>query len=103
MATSDASNKWVDPKSWDSAAAEYDNAVGRSSRNGASRLIKLADTLHPLSTPSARAIDLGAGTGSLTHLLAAAHPSLPILATDISPSMLEQLMALNTTGRFVSP
>lgn len=60
---------------------------------GAARLIELADGLHPLSIPYARAIDLGAGTGSLTYQLAARFPTLPILATDISPGMLEQLMS----------
>ncbi|EPE25358.1 S-adenosyl-L-methionine-dependent methyltransferase [Glarea lozoyensis ATCC 20868] len=90
-----ASSKWSDPNKWDDAAAEYNEAVGRSSRLGAAHLITLADALHPISSVSnARAIDLGAGTGSLTHLLSAAFPSLPILATDISPGMLEELMTI---------
>lgn len=87
-------SKWSDSNRWDKAATRYNDAVGRSSRMGAIRLIRLADTLLPLSTADARAIDFGAGTGSLTHQLAAEFPCLPILATDISPGMLEQLMAL---------
>ncbi|KAF4630766.1 hypothetical protein G7Y89_g7368 [Cudoniella acicularis] len=84
----------ADPSKWDHAAAEYNDAVGRSSRLGAARLIAMAEELYsPLSAPNARAIDLGAGTGSVTHQLAAAYPELPILATDISPGMLKQLMA----------
>ncbi|KAE8449340.1 hypothetical protein EG329_008241 [Mollisiaceae sp. DMI_Dod_QoI] len=84
----------TDPQKWDNAAAQYNDAVGRSSRLGADRLITLANILHPLNAPSARAIDLGAGTGSLTHQLAEKYPSLPILATDISPGMLEKLMSI---------
>ena len=87
-----------DPGKWDNAAAQYNDAVGRSSRLGAARLIALAETLDPpLSAPDARAIDLGAGTGSLTHQLAARYPELAILATDISPRMLEQLMSSTPT------
>ncbi|KUJ19468.1 S-adenosyl-L-methionine-dependent methyltransferase [Mollisia scopiformis] len=87
-------NKWIDPIKWNTAAAQYDNAVGRSSGIAAARLITLANEMHPLNAPSVRAIDLGAGTGSLTHLLAAQYPGLNILATDISPGMLEQLMSI---------
>lgn len=83
-----------DPQKWDAAAAQYNDAVGRSSRLGAARLIAMANALHPLDTPTARAIDLGAGTGSVTHLLAEKYPELPILATDISPGMLHQLMSI---------
>ncbi|KAL8993187.1 MAG: hypothetical protein Q9169_006531 [Polycauliona sp. 2 TL-2023] len=88
-----AYNKWSDSDNWDAAATQYNDAVGRSSRLVANRLITLANSLLALSSPSARAIDLGAGTGSLTHQLAASYPALPILATDISVAMLEQLMA----------
>ncbi|KAI4130947.1 MAG: hypothetical protein LQ338_001458 [Usnochroma carphineum] len=85
---------WSDPTKWDNAAAQYNDVVGRSSRFSAAHLITLADALHPLSVPDVRAIDLGAGTGSLSHQLAASFPALPTLATDISPGMLDQLMAL---------
>ncbi|KAL9044241.1 MAG: hypothetical protein Q9214_002606 [Letrouitia sp. 1 TL-2023] len=87
---------WSDATRWDNTAAQYDDAVGRSSRAAAAHLITLADALHPFSVPSARAIDLGAGTGSLTHQLAAYAPTLPILATDISPGMLDKLMSLRS-------
>jgi len=100
--TSSSKSKWIDPNKWDKAAAQYNDAVGRSSKIAATRLIALAEELHPLSTPNARAIDLGAGTGSLTHLLAAQYPALPILATDISPGMLGQLISLNTTGENIT-
>ena len=69
----------ADPNKWNPAAVRYDDAVGRSSRAGAAQLIQLADALHSLSTtPNSRAIDLGAGTGSLTHRLATYAPDLPI-------------------------
>ncbi|KAG9235553.1 S-adenosyl-L-methionine-dependent methyltransferase [Amylocarpus encephaloides] len=97
MTTKGVSNP-SEPTQWDSAAAQYNDAVGRSSRIGATRLIAMADSLSPLSAADAHAIDLGAGTGSLTHQLASSFPAVPILATDISPGMLEQLMALNVRG-----
>jgi methylase of polypeptide subunit release factors len=97
------SSEWTDPKIWDIAGAQYENVVARSSKIGAARLITLANDLHPLSSPNARAIDLGAGTGSLTYTLAAAYPSLPILVTDITPGMLEQLISPNKNGWFASP
>ncbi|KAH6672059.1 S-adenosyl-L-methionine-dependent methyltransferase [Halenospora varia] len=59
------SKEFVGPKKWNDAAKQYNDAV----------------------------IDLGAGTGSLDHLLAARYPDIPILATDISPGMLETLMS----------
>ncbi|TVY71566.1 Malonyl-[acyl-carrier protein] O-methyltransferase [Lachnellula suecica] len=81
-----------DPNAWDNHAKKYDDAAGRSSRLGSSHLISLVESLGPsLSAPDARAIDLGAGTGSLAFLLAAKYPELPILATDISPGMLDQI------------
>ena len=88
------SRKWSDTTKWDNAAEQYNDAVGHSSHIGAAHLIALADALHPFSTPNARAIDLGAGTGSLTHQLAVYAPALPILATDISPGMLDKLISL---------
>ena len=94
--------KVSNPNSWDTAAAQYNNAVGRSSQLGAIHLISLTETLElPLSAPGARAIDLGAGTGSLTYQLAARYPELPILATDVSPSMLDQLM-VNATANITT-
>ncbi|CAG8974634.1 hypothetical protein HYALB_00009812 [Hymenoscyphus albidus] len=85
------STPWAKPEIWDTAAAKYNDAVGRSSRIGAKRLIELS----PISRPDARAIDLGAGTGSLTRQLAASFPNLPILGTDISPGMLDALISLD--------
>lgn len=87
-------NRFTEPRIWDPVAAQYSDALGRSSRLAAARLITLANELCPLNSPSSYAIDLGAGTGSLTHSLAATYPELPILATDISVSMLDQLMSL---------
>ncbi|KAL9115391.1 MAG: hypothetical protein Q9227_000712 [Pyrenula ochraceoflavens] len=93
-AVASESQKLSDPAKWNDAAAQYNDAVGRSSRIGAARLIDLANELHSVINPNARAIDLGAGTGSLTHQLAAYAPGLSIVATDISPGMLDELMSL---------
>ncbi|KAF2228458.1 S-adenosyl-L-methionine-dependent methyltransferase [Viridothelium virens] len=78
---------------WDNAAANYDEAIGRVTELAANRLIDMVVELSPLSTAGTRAIDLGAGTGSLTRRLAARFPSLAILATDSSAQMLTELQA----------
>ena len=80
---------------WNVAASDYDLAVGRCSRIAADRLITMADSLRPLDAVGQTSIELGAGTGSLTHLLRRRFDQLPILATDIAPNMLE---VLRTTG-----
>jgi len=83
-----------DPTKWDIHADKYNDAAGKSSSRGIDHLISLVETLDPpLSAPDARAIDLGAGTGTLSFKLSKKYPKLPILATDISPGMLEQIMA----------
>lgn len=79
--------------SWDAAAKLYDVAVGPSTTKAASRLIEMAHSLQPLDTERARVIDFGAGTGALTHALIENYPDLSILASDISPQMLEGLRA----------
>lgn len=83
-----------DAPTWDFHAQHYDDAVGKSSHHGISRLISLVETVNPpLSSPDARVLDLGAGTGSLAFQLTEKYPTLPILATDISAGMLEQIRA----------
>ncbi|KAH6672066.1 hypothetical protein B0J14DRAFT_655936 [Halenospora varia] len=54
---------FIKKKGWDQTAAKYNGAAGHTSAKG---------------------------TGSLTHLLSSRFPILPILATDISPSMLDR-------------
>jgi SAM-dependent methyltransferase len=106
MSTSETTEPqtFSEPGQWNNAAAQYNDAVGRSTRLAAARLIALTETLDPpLSAPDARAIDLGAGTGSLTHELAAHYPELPILATDISSGMLDQLsLSTRTTDKITT-
>lgn len=83
-----------DPQTWNKHAETYDDAVGRSSSLGIPHLLSLVETFSPsLAASESRAIDLGAGTGSLAFQLAKKYPELPILATDISPGMLDQIMA----------
>jgi hypothetical protein len=49
---------YEDPKTWNVHAKRYDDAVGLSSRLGATHLISLAESLDPsLSNPDARAIE----------------------------------------------
>ena len=98
----DGSSDWARKEHWDSAAALYDDAVGRYSQSAAARLVTLADAALPFSSPSAAAIDLGAGTGSITHTLAARFPELSVVATDVSESMLTQLRAKAAPGAHIT-
>ena len=55
----------------------------------------LANGRSPLDTEHTRAIDLGAGTGSLMHTIAQRFPNVSFVATNISPAMLPELSELN--------
>ncbi|KAL8735316.1 MAG: hypothetical protein Q9166_000861 [cf. Caloplaca sp. 2 TL-2023] len=83
--------KW---REWEGVVGEL-RELEESTRIAADRLITLAHDHRSLTTSDARPIDFGAGTGSLTHQLAAGAPALPTLATDIS-SMVDKLGALRS-------
>ncbi|MCJ1476421.1 hypothetical protein MMC13_005087 [Lambiella insularis] len=84
------------PTAWSLAAPQYNTRVGSMDRAAGARLISLLTTLSPI-LPSSRAMDLGCGTGTITHALTALHPALPIAAVDIAPGMLAELAAHATT------
>ena len=75
-------------KYWSAYATTYDSQVGRMTRKAAERLVVLSNELKPYSAPNTYALDSGAGTGVTTTSLSGSFPSIPILATDVSPEML---------------
>jgi ubiquinone/menaquinone biosynthesis C-methylase UbiE len=91
-----------DDRKWTAHAATYDSNVGYMSRIAADRLVQPTDSMLPYADPNSSALDIGAGTGSLTIQLSRRFPSVPILATDISAGMLAVIEALrlpNVTTR----
>lgn len=82
-------------KPWEAAATHYTETVGPSSALAAPHMVALASSLVPLGgrDSGSRILELGAGTGSLTFAIVAAAPTAPLLATDISSEMLNQLRA----------
>lgn len=73
---------------WTKYATDYDTNTGNMTKLGADRLVLLADTLLPFTTPHSYALDSGTGTGALTVCLAQRFPALHILATDVAAGML---------------
>ena len=80
---------------WSKSAANYSGNVGRTSALSAARLCELADRLLPLSSSPSLVLDVGAGTGAVTLAIASRTPSVDILATDLSGSMLENISSKN--------
>lgn len=75
---------------WSTTSLTYSSNVGRTSAFAAARLLQLAHGLSPVSSDS-YVLDDGAGTGAITSAVAAQFPSTPVLATDISASMLANI------------
>ena len=84
----------IDPaKSWSTASASYAERVGRMCRHAANHLIRISHDLHPFHVPSSHVFDNGAGTGTVTDVVADLFPGIEVLATDIAPGMLEAIDA----------
>jgi len=77
--------------SWSNTAADYVWNVGKTSAIAAVRLIDLVNQISPLSAPGGSVLDVGAGTGAVTLAVAALYPPTEIVATDISPDMLDTI------------
>ena len=92
--TASISTRW---QSWSDPSDSYASVVAPTTARGADELIQLADTHLSLATPGARALDLGTGTGAVACILRERFPHLPILATDISPHMIERVRSAVAT------
>ena len=78
-------------EAWSTTAPTYSTNVGRVSALSASRLIDLASALSPTNTSTSTCLDVSAGAGAVTLALAVRYPATPILATDISASMMSHI------------
>ena len=74
---------------WNVDAATYDDARSHSPRSALDRAAWTAALLRFLPSPPARVLDVGAGTGFLTLLLA--RQGYLVTAVDLAPRMLELL------------
>lgn len=86
-----------DTENWTAGAPNYAH-VERLTGPPCQTLIQRLTTLCPI-TPTSHALDNGCGTGVLSTLLKAQHPSLPLLATDASAGMIATLRGrISTQG-----
>lgn len=76
---------------WGAASAAYAARAEGVTRPCAEELISWVNEESPLSAPGANVLDNGAGSGVVTTTLRARYPSMPILAADLSPGMLEKI------------
>ncbi|KAL8685844.1 MAG: hypothetical protein Q9224_005647 [Gallowayella concinna] len=76
---------------WGVTSSVYASRTEYVTRPAAEALISWVNSLSPLSHSNAIALDNGAGSGVITTTLRSRFPHLPIIATDLSPGMLEKL------------
>lgn len=74
---------------WDADSVTYDDTTGHHPRTALERAAWAAALCRLLPAPPARVLDVGAGTGFLTLLLAS--QGYDVTALDLSPGMLERL------------
>jgi methylase of polypeptide subunit release factors len=70
-------------EAWSAAASAYSDHVDHATSQGGEALLKLVETLRPLSANSL-VFDSGAGTGALTSLLASKNPHMYVASLPIS-------------------
>ena len=77
------------PLSWAPSAHTYPSTVEGTTTYAAVRIIEIADHESPMQ--NSQILDVGSGTGALALTAASKFPSASILATDLTPSMLQFL------------
>ncbi|KAL8817148.1 MAG: hypothetical protein Q9223_003963 [Gallowayella weberi] len=76
---------------WSVASCAYTVRTEKLTRPSAEALISWVNSLSPLSHANVIALDNGTGSGVVTTILRSRFPHLPIIATDLSLPMLEQV------------
>ncbi|KAF2765431.1 DUF676-domain-containing protein [Teratosphaeria nubilosa] len=93
-----------DKLDWTSAAAQYQDDVGKCTALGTRELINEIDARRPFSAPGICVLDVGTGAGAIVMAVKDKAPEARILATDISPGMIKEVEALGipdvVTGRY---
>lgn len=80
----------AESKLFAATSSSYAAYLLRSTIHANGRLVEQVESLKPI-TPTSYILDNGCGTGALAISLQGTHPSTPMLATDISPEMLQIL------------
>ncbi|KAK5096167.1 hypothetical protein LTS08_007773 [Lithohypha guttulata] len=80
---------------WNKAAEVYSNVFSRVTNAIARDFIDLTHKIKPIDEPDSYVLDNGAGTGAVTINLATRLTSTPVLATDISDSMMSKIRDQN--------
>lgn len=73
---------------WDTTATSYEKSIANVSAIAADKLVELAHNLKSIDE-SSYVLDVGAGTGVVSLSVARKQPACKVLATDISPKMLQ--------------
>ncbi|KAK8203398.1 hypothetical protein M8818_005289 [Zalaria obscura] len=89
----DRSEPLTKQESWTHASEGYQQRIGACTVHGTARLVEIINELSPF-TEDSYVLDNGAGTGSILIKVKEKSPATKILATDISPGMLERVDAL---------
>ncbi|KAH9842260.1 putative serine esterase (DUF676) [Teratosphaeria destructans] len=83
-----------DKLDWTSAAAHYQDDVGKCTILGTGELVNEIDARRPFSAPGICVLDVGTGAGAIVMAVKDKAPEARILATDISPGMIKEVEAL---------
>ena len=76
-------------EAWSATAPNYSKGLGQVTTSSANMLVEMGNTLKPLN--ESYVLDVGAGTGAVTLALKSKYPNTKILATDITPAMLQTI------------
>ena len=76
---------------WDSVSTLYHTVVGQLTIPIAAGLVDWVNDTVPFNSPDVSAMDNGCGTGIVSSVLKRHYPTLPLLATDFSSGMVDEV------------
>lgn len=92
-----SSDTLSDHKRWTETANSYQSVIGKCTLHGTSRLVDVVHHMSPIKNDS-RALDVGAGSGTLAVCIIKKNSCARVLATDISQGMLNEIDRLHVNG-----